>query len=66
MQRCAPQVCFLLGIVLFYVLIFRPMLATLDAMMKRSRAMLLLLPDVVIDGVDAVRADIKKLANISC
>jgi hypothetical protein len=31
--------------------------------MKRSRAMLLLLPDVVIDGVDDVRTDVRKLIN---
>jgi hypothetical protein len=61
--RVCSQLCFLLAILLFYWLLFRPLLTTLDATMKRSRAMLLLLPDVVIDGVDDVRTDVRKLIN---
>ena len=54
-----------MSIALFYVFVFRSLLATLDAMMKRTRSMLLLLPDVVIDEVKEIRTEVQKLANVS-
>ena len=50
----AVQACFIVAVLLAYVLLFIPMIRQLDAMLKRTRGMLLLFPDEVINGVAAV------------
>jgi hypothetical protein len=57
------QLCFLFSVVVCYFLVFRPLFAEVDHMMKRSRALLLLLPEEVILGVSAIKTAVEKLAN---
>ena len=42
-------------VVVCYVTMFAPMIAALDAMLKRTRGMLLLFPDEVVSGVSALK-----------
>ncbi len=50
------QIVFAVTVVSFYVLLFLRVIRKLDAMMKRTRAMLLLLPDEIITGIQAIRS----------
>ena len=57
------QLCFLVCVFIFYVVLFRPLFEEIDTMLKRSRAMMLLLPEEVIVGVSAIKSSVEKLAN---
>ena len=51
------------ALVLFYVLLYAPLVAQLDNEIKRTRFLLLLFPEEVAKGVPAVIAAGKKLAE---
>jgi hypothetical protein len=51
----AVQIVFAVTVVSVYVLLFLRVIRKLDAMMKRTRAMVLLLPDEIITGIQAIR-----------
>jgi hypothetical protein len=54
--RACIQTCFVLAVVGSYLFQYMPMLRRLNAMLKRTRGMLLLFPDDVIRGVEVVRS----------
>ena len=57
------QACFVLAVIGSYVLQYMPMLRRLNAMLKRTRGMLLLFPEDVMRNVDAIRAVIQDYSH---
>jgi hypothetical protein len=59
----AFQACFLITIVICYVVVLRLLFGEIDHTMKRSRAALLLLPEDVLVTVPAIQSAVAALAN---
>ena len=59
---CA-QVSSIFALLLFYVFGYRPAIVQLDKDMRRTREMLLMFPDDVINGVDRIRAMIQEITT---
>ena len=49
------------ALLLFYVFVYRPAIVKLDKDMRRTREMLLMFPDDVINGIDRIRTMIHEV-----
>ena len=53
----------MVAVVMVYVLVYRPIIAKMDATIKRSRSMLLLVPGEVVQSVAPIRNTMRDYAK---